>query len=87
MDFQETKKSSPPKKVSGIYNFNLLGSQLGREKLKKQEHGELTSGREGKQYSVGGVKMKINDILSLTDIETANMNEVGRHNSSLSSIQ
>ena len=47
-DFQETKKASPLKKVSGIYNFNLLGSQPGREKLKKQEPGELTTGRAGK---------------------------------------
>lgn len=26
MDFQETKRASPTKKVSGIYNFNLLTS-------------------------------------------------------------
>ena len=35
MDFQETKKTSPLKKISGIYNFNLMGSQVGRELVKK----------------------------------------------------
>lgn len=87
MDFQETRKCSPQKKVSGIYNFNLLGSQPGREKLKKQEPAELTTDRQGKQYSVGGVKMKIQDIMALTRIESANVNDVGRHNASVSSIQ
>ena len=72
MDFGETKKASPVKKISGIYNFNLMGSNLGRDLLKKQDNVELAvpNDSNNKQYSVGGIRMNIKDIMGLSRVDS-----------------